>query len=222
MVVIGLQNIYLSLILLVWLIIFLFIQYYLYKRNYPHEIKTNLRDSKVSGLLSDTITNNMNIKTFASLDREYEGFNALVSEWRKITRTKWFRAMVIWTTTGLFTTLLEFMIFYVTIVFWKGGTISIGLFILLQIYLFRLLDQMRNIGNVFRYLYQSFSESAEMIEILETPHEVIDNTDMKLNIHEGKIDFRQVDFHYLAGKPIFQDLNLSIKPGEKVAIVGES
>jgi ATP-binding cassette subfamily B protein len=47
-IVIGMKNIYLSLILFTWIIIFIAIQYFLYKRNYPYEIESNIRDSKVS------------------------------------------------------------------------------------------------------------------------------------------------------------------------------
>jgi len=172
--------------------------------------------------LADAITNNMNIKIFASLDREYQIFDGIVSTRRKVTRTKRFRAMLIRTTTGLFTTGLEFLMFYFAITFRGKGVISIGFFVLLQIYIFRIMDQMWNIGNVFRNFYQSIGESAEMLEILETPHEIIDHTTKQLTVNQGKIEFQDVDFHYVSGKPVFEKLHLHIKPGEKVAIVGES
>jgi hypothetical protein len=99
LIVIGIQNIYFSVILLAWIIIFMIVQYRLYKRNYPYEIEGNIRDSKVSGALSDAITNNMNIKTFASLEREYGLFHDVVSTWRRITQIKRMRAMLIWLVT---------------------------------------------------------------------------------------------------------------------------
>lgn len=222
LITLGLQNIYLSMILLVWIIIFCVVQYFLYKRNYAYEIKANIRDSKVSWLLADTITNNMNIMTFASLTREYAWFDEVVSMRKKITQTKRFRAMLIWFTTGIFVTWLEFCIFYFTIVFRKQGIVSIGLFVLLQIYLFKILDQMRSIGNVFRHLYKSFSESAEMLEILDEPHEVIDHSSAILEVEAGQIKFEQVQFAYGEGNPIFKDLSLRVKPGERIAVVGES
>jgi ABC-type multidrug transport system fused ATPase/permease subunit len=61
-----------------------------------------------------------------------------------------------------------------------------------------------------------------MLEILETPHEIQDISDEKLHIHDGKIEFKEVNFHYVKENPVFQGLNLHIKPGEKVAIVGAS
>lgn len=221
-IVIGMKNIYLSLILFTWIIIFIAIQYFLYKRNYPYEIESNIRDSKVSWALSDAITNNMNIKTFSSLERECKAFDDVVSIRRKITRKKRFRAMIIRTTTGFFTAGLEFIMFYFAITFRSKWIVSIWMFFLLQIYLFRIMDQMRSIWNVFRHFYQSIGESAEMLEILDTPHEIIDHTQNSLKVTDARIDFHQVDFQYVTGKPVFTKLDLKIKPGEKVAIVGES
>lgn len=88
--------------------------------------------------------------------------------------------------------------------------------------MFRLFDELRSIGNVFRHLYESFSEAAEMLEILDEPHEVVDHTSTKLKVQSWKIDFKQITFNYAGGMPIFEHLDLRIKAGEKVAIVGES
>ena len=81
---------------------------------------------------------------------------------------------------------------------------------------------MRSIGNVFRHLYKSFGESAEMIEILDEPHEIIDHSTATLEVDAGKIEFQDVDFAYVTDNPIFKDLSLRIKPGERIAVVGES
>ena len=53
------------------------VQYCLYKWNIPYEIKSNEQDSKTTGELADTITNNFNILTFASLKQEIKRFESL-------------------------------------------------------------------------------------------------------------------------------------------------
>jgi len=88
--------------------------------------------------------------------------------------------------------------------------------------MFKLFEELRNIGNVFRHLYESFSEAAEMLEILDEPHEVLDHSHKKLHVDSGKIEFKKIAFNYADSEPIFKDLDLRIKPGEKIAIVGES
>lgn len=65
--------------------------------------------------------------------------------------------------------------------------------------------------------YQRYYEIMhEPVEIEDMPN-AIDNADIK-----GEIEFRNVSFSYLEGKPIVKNLNLRIKPGEKVAFVGET
>jgi len=85
--------------------------------------------------------------------------------------------------------------------------------------MFKLFEELRSIGNVFRHLYESFSEAAEMLEVLDEPHEVIDHSHKSIKVESGKIEFKQVTFKYAGDKPIFQNLDLRIKPGEKIAIV---
>lgn len=59
-----------------------------------------------------------------------------------------------------------------------------------------------------------------MLEILDEPHEIIDHSDRILHVSAGKVEFDTVQFKYVDGKHIFDGLDLRIKPGEKVAIVG--
>ena len=61
-----------------------------------------------------------------------------------------------------------------------------------------------------------------MLEILDAPHEIIDHSDIPLQVASGRVEFINVQFTYVDGKAIFNGLDLRIKPGEKVAIVGKS
>lgn len=65
-------------------------------------------------------------------------------------------------------------------------------------------------------------ESTEMLQILITPHEIIDYSDKKLKVKSWKIEFENINFSYEDWKQVFKDLNLSIKPWEKIAIVWTS
>lgn len=211
-----------SIAILIRFIFYVVIQYFLYKRNYPYEIKSNEEDSKISWILSDTITNNFNIKVFGSLSREYSIFSDMINIWTKTTKTKRYRAMVIRTVTWVLMVVIEFIVFYMALNFRSKDSITIWFFVLLQIYLLKLMDQLRMMGNIFRHLYRWFSESAEMLEILDTPHEIKDKTDSGIRINNWKIEFKNITFAYETWEPIFDDLNLKIKPGEKVALVWQS
>lgn len=102
------------------------------------------------------------------------------------------------------------------------GIISAGTIILIQVYIFKVFDQLFNIRNVLKQLNRAIGESAEMLEILDEPHEIVDHSDELLDVSAGKVEFDNVQFQYIDGKHIFNGLDFRIKPGEKVAIVGQS
>ncbi|HBB03636.1 TPA: hypothetical protein DCZ39_01870 [Patescibacteria group bacterium] len=100
--------------------------------------------------------------------------------------------------------------------------ITTGVIILTQSYIFKIFEQLSSLRHIMRGTNKTIGESIEMIEILDEAHEIQDHTDKNLEVHSGKIEFNTVRFNYIDGRNIFNNLTLRIKPGEKVAIVGQS
>lgn len=77
---------------------------------------------------------------------------------------------------------------------------------------------------IFTEMYQQAMAGYQRYH--ELIHEPIEIDDMPAAVDadnvKGEIEFRNVTFSYLEGKPIVKNLNLKIKPGEKVAFVGET
>jgi len=86
------KDLRIGLVFIAFIIIFSFFQYLFFKRNTSYEIKANIQDSKTTGELSDTITNNFNILTFASVPREIKRFGGVIREWERLTRVKRMRS----------------------------------------------------------------------------------------------------------------------------------
>jgi len=222
-IAVGLQNIYLGIIFLVGLSFYLGIQFFLYKWKLPDEIESNIQDSKVTATLADTITNHFNIATFASQKKENKMFDDIVSFWKKVSIKNWNKWELINAINGSVLIAFEIVLIYASIKLWWKDMISVGIIVLLQLYVFRVFRQFFMIGNVFKRLYRAIGESTEMLDILDEPHEVTDKIDSwKLKVENWKIEFKNVGFWYQDEQAIFKDLNISIKPGEKVALVGHS
>jgi ATP-binding cassette subfamily B protein len=78
--------------------------------------------------------------------------------------------------------------------------------------------QIANISNVL----QSTMACAERVfNVLNEEEEVPDPEDAFILVNpRGEITFDNVDFSYVEDKPLFEDLNLFVKSGERIAIVG--
>lgn len=221
-IVITRKDLTIGLIFIAFIIIFSGLQYLFFKLNTSYELKANLQDSKTTGELADSITNNFNILTFASVPREIKRFDSVIKERERLTRVKWLRAERMFFASTVLILAFEISAIYFAIQARGKWLISAGVIILIQVYIFKVFEQLFNVRQILKSLNRSIWESAEMLEILDTPHEIIDKTNNELHVHDGRIDFEKVDFSYIEGKPVFQGLDLKIKPGEKVAIVGES
>lgn len=222
LIILWIEDWRISIAIFIRFIIYVLVQYFLYRRNYPYEIKANEEDSKISWILSDTITNNFNIKIFGSIQKEYSKFNDMINIWTKTTKTKRYRSMLIRTSTWILMIAIQFIVFYIALKFRSKDILTIWFFVLIQLYLIRLMDQLWMMWNIFRHLYRWFSESAEMLEILDAPHEIQDKTNNELIVSSWKIEFNDVTFAYESESLIFDRLNLKIKPGEKIALVWQS
>lgn len=80
-------------------------------------------------------------------------------------------------------------------------------------------------NRTYRNLENSISEAAQFTELLLTDSTIKEVANPKpLHITRGEIEFDKVHFAYRSrtDEPLFDDLNLHIKPGEKLALVGHS
>ncbi|OFK59686.1 sugar ABC transporter ATP-binding protein [Globicatella sp. HMSC072A10] len=78
-----------------------------------------------------------------------------------------------------------------------------------------------DISSVLAEIQGAFACAERLFEILDQPSEVETGT-QQLNADsvEGRVDFQQVDFSYVPDRPLIEDLNLAVKAGKRVAIVG--
>ena len=216
------ENLLLWAIFIAFIICYISLQIIFFNIWKKYEIISNERDSKATWELSDTIINNYNISIFSTLLYEFKKFSKTIWETMKF---KWKRREIserAFATSWVLTWVFTFWALYISLKAWWNWLIQASVVILVQMYLVKITNELSNIRYILKALSRTLWESKEMLEILNTPHEIQDHTDKKLKIWHGKIDFENVTFNYIDGKNVFDWLNLSIKPWEKVAIVWAS
>jgi len=118
---------------------------------------------------------------------------------------------------------IQFLLFYFAIKYWKLDLITIGFFVLLQVYIIGLIDQLWGFTRVVRSAYQAYADAKEMVEIMLLPHEIKDKVKaIELITDKGEIEFKKLTFSFNQTRSVLKDVDLIIKSGEKVALIGPS
>jgi ATP-binding cassette subfamily B protein len=212
----------LGVIVLIWIVLFGAANFFIARWKYPLEIASNKADSKMSAYLSDVIMNNSNVQLFTAQEFELESYKKRTGDWFKKTKWAWDVGVLINCVQAALMFALEVVVIAITISLWRKNLVTPGFFIIIQSYLLGLFGRMWDLRRMIHDFFSSFADAEEMIEILETPHEIADVPDAKpLEAKGGKIEFKKVDFGY-DDKLLLKHFDLTIQPGEKIALVGHS
>jgi len=223
LVVVFFINKWIDLVLLVWIIIFLSFNIGFSRWKLKYDIKVAQIDSAATGYLADTITNQNNVQLFNGFNFESCGYKKVTDDQAKTTKFAWNLDAIVEGGQALLSFAIEFALFYFAIKYWQEGLITIGVFVLLQAYVINIIMQLWGFTRLVRDVYQSYADSKEMVEINLLPHEVQDLPGAKeLKVADGKIEFNNLGFSFNKTRNALKNINLTIKPGEKVALIGPS
>ncbi len=207
----------------IWLAMFLTVNWIFTSYKLRFDIKRSEAETKATGILADTITNHSNVKLFVGYGRELTTFAKAMDVVRRLRWLTWNLDGLFEAVQGFLVVFFELGIFYLAIILWRQGLLTIGDFVLIQSYLIIIFDNVWDFGKIIRHLYSDLADAEEMTMILNTPPEIKDISGAKdLAVTKGEIQFRQVDFYYHETRKIFAKLNLQIQGREKVALVGPS
>jgi ATP-binding cassette, subfamily B, bacterial len=215
---------WIGLSLIIWTIVFTSSVAFISYKKMPITKKASAADSKVTGDIADSITNILNVKTFARKRHERKRF-AQTSQDRFIKRVRsWFFDEYIRAYQSFLMTAFQVFLVYLSIRFVLDGSLSISVLLLAQLYTGRIFADLWNLQHIIRRMESAFSDATEMTRILDTPSGVIDpKSPEKLKITDGKIEFRNVSFSYSEkDQSIFEHFSMHISAGEKIGLVGHS
>ena len=216
-------NVWLGVVMLFWSVFFCAVSLIFVRYKLKFDLQRSESDTKATGYLADTVTNNANVKLFNGFTREVVGMTKLNDNVRGLRLFTWNLNNIFEATQGALAVVLEIGMLYLGIQLWLRNLITPGDFILIQTYVLNVMLRVWDFGRNVQHVYEDFADAEEMTEILNTPHEIVDIPKAKkLNISKGGIKFEKASFYYHNTKPIFKNFNLNIIPREKVALVGPS
>ena len=102
-----------------------------------------------------------------------------------------------------------------------NGAITLGVLVLFQQYVTQFFGPIQDLTQFSNSLQSAFAASERIFTLLETPSEVTDRPDaIEVGRLEGRVDFDNVSFQYVPDHPVIHNLDLHVRPGERLAIVG--
>lgn len=206
-----------------WVFLYVVSSYWMATRCQPYAQNYAATRSLVNGKIVDTVTNMLNVKLFARLDyeREYlEGY--LENEVQEGRRTFWYMERVRWFQFTAAAILKIGTIGY-ALQLWNDQEISVGDFAMSTGLALLIIGDARNLTRRFLEFFEYVGNVANGVDTIVKPHDIIDKPGARpLQVRAGRIEFRKVCFSYEKHRPVFENLDVIIEPGQRVGLVGYS
>lgn len=188
-----------------------------------YDVIAAMSDTKTTGALADSISNHSSIQLFAGHDYEKERVGGIIQEQKKSTVFNWFLWEGLGSIQSFYFYVMEFVVFWIAIGDWRLGILTLPVIVLIQGYLGRLTENLWSFAGIVRTFYDGFADAQEMALVLNTPYEIDDVAPNELKNVKGEIVFNNITYIYENNnQKVFDNFSLTIKAGEKIALVGSS
>ncbi|KVX03662.1 ABC transporter ATP-binding protein [Shewanella frigidimarina] len=223
LVMIATADVRLMLPMLVWLAAYVLIQWKLVPK--LKAISTEQADARstMTGRIVDSYTNISTVKLFSHTTQEADYAQDSMTRFLKTVYGQMRLVTIINVLVQIINYLLAFTIAAVSIWLWADNAITVGAIAIAVSLALRLNGMSQWIMWEISSLFENIGTVTDGMNTLSKPIAIQDKMDAKdIVVDHGKIDFNQVCFHYGEKTGVIEQLNLNIKAGEKVGLVGRS
>ena len=189
------------------------------RRRYEKQWRMRTRATSV---LHDIISGIRVIKTFGTEKLEVLKFRRVSRDYAVTCTSNEKTWALLFPLIGFSVSLGEFLVLYFGGYQILGGEIQLGELVQFTSYSVILYGPLRWLASIPRWFADASTSAAKIFEILDEEPDVKDRENARqLEIHGG-ITFDDVTFGYKSYEPVLKNINLDIKPGEMIGIVGHS
>jgi ATP-binding cassette subfamily B multidrug efflux pump len=186
------------------------------------EIQSNAR-STMTGRVVDSYTNIMTVKLFAHAGREESYARDAMDEFLGTVHPQMRLGSMLNITLDVSNILLLFAVTAIGIWSWMAGSATVGAIAVGVGIVFRLEGMSHWVMWEMASVFENLGMAEDGMGMLSRPRTVLDKPDAKtLVVKDGRIEFDRIRFHYGKEGGVIEDLSLTVKPGEKVGLVGRS
>jgi ATP-binding cassette subfamily B multidrug efflux pump len=209
--------------LLLWFAGYVLLMRWTIRRAGPAATASSDARSAVTGRVVDSYTNIHSVKLFAHQDQELSYAKDAIEKSRQTFQTE----MRIVTKMDMALTFLNGLMILgvggLAVWFWVQGSASIGVVAAALALVLRINSMTYWIMWASTNLAQNLGTLAEGMETIAQPITLVDTPAAPaLRFEKGLIELKQISHHYGRGFGGLQDVTLTIRPGEKIGVVGRS
>ena len=181
------------------------------------------RRSKLFDIVNDSISGIRVVRAFGRQTGEISRFSTANEDARHYDTY----AETVWAT---YYPPLAFTISLGTLIAWYAGGLQVitgdmtlGTLFLFHSYLAMFYGPLRHISPLINYASRALTAAERIFEVIDSqPEQHDDGTLVSMPELKGEVEFRNMTFGYDSHKPVLQDINLHVKSGEMIGLVGHS
>lgn len=179
---------------------------------------------ELNARIEDSLLGNKVVRAFANEEVEIDKFNRDNQEFLKIKQHAYKYMAAFQNTIRIFDGLMYVVVIVAGGVFMIKGLITPADLVAFMLYVATLLTTIRRIIEFAEQFQRGMTGIERFTELMDATVDIFDEEGaVPLQNVEGEITFKHVSFEYPDDHtPVLSDINLTIRPGEKVALVGPS
>lgn len=179
--------------------------------------------SLMTGRITDAYSNITTVKLFSHGAREAAYAKQSMEEFMVTVHAQMRLATLLHTCSFIVNTSLTLSTAALGIWLWHQGQVGVGAVATATAMALRVNGLSQYIMWESARLFENIGTVSDGMGTLSKPHTILDKPQaLPLQVAQGEIKFEHVDFSYEAGKPLLNGFNLTIRPGEKVGLIGRS
>ena len=189
-----------------------------------HRIYRSLRklSAKSNSILQDVFSGIRVVKAFGTEAQEGKRFTSVSGQYREKTIQNEYFWATFQPVIGLLRYATDFCVFLIGGYAVLDGSMSVGELTAFIMYGNYLYDPIMYMINLPRTFANTVAASARVFDILDQVPDVADGDDPVNLTIQGEVGFDRVTFGYKAYEPVLEDINIRIRPGEMIGLVGHS
>lgn len=213
-------NIPLSIVIVILTPLSLLTTYIIVKKSKKYVKKEVSVQGDISGYLEEYIGGERIVKAFNHEEKSIENFKTINESFNQVGQKALFYSTLTSPTTRFINGIVYGTVGFIGCILALKGNINVGIITSFLTYANRFGEPFSNISEQISDIQQAFAASNRVFNVLEVHNEPSDEMLPDLLNCTGEVEIKNVDFSYIPKTKLIQNLNLSVKQGQKVAIVG--